>query len=92
MANVPALAFGRIRIMAVTVLVLDLPVLAMNDQLALLVLSDFPGSINRVLFAIEHLGVALSPGTPDRPALVSRDDMLIALGHDGHFVARRSCR
>lgn len=68
--------------MAVAVLVLDLPVLAMNHQLTLLVLSDFPRPVHSVLLAVEHLGIALGAGTSDGPAIVTRDDMLIALGHD----------
>lgn len=68
--------------MAMAVLVLDLPVLAMDHQLTLLVLSDLPRPIHSVLLAIEHLGIALGAGTPDGPAIVARDDMLISLSHD----------
>lgn len=68
--------------MTVAVLVLDLPVLAMNHQLTLLVLSDSPCAVHGVLLVVEHLGISLGAGPPDGPAIVARDDMLIALGHD----------
>ena len=67
--------------MAVAVLVLDLPVLAMDHQLAALVLCDVPGPIYGVLLAVENLGIALDSGTPDGPAILTRYYVLIALGH-----------
>jgi hypothetical protein len=56
-------------------------VLAMDYQLGLLVLRDPPGTIHRILLAVEHLGVALGTGTPDGPAIFPGDNMLISFAH-----------
>lgn len=77
----PYLPPRRKRIVAVTVLVLNLAVLAMNHEFGLLVLRDLPGAIHRVLLAGEHLGVALGTCTPDGPAIFTGDHMLIASAH-----------
>jgi hypothetical protein len=62
----------------VAVLVLNPAVLAMDYQLRLLVLRDLAGAIHRILFSVKDLGVALGAGTPDSPAILAGDDMLIA--------------
>ncbi len=67
--------------MAMTVLVLDFSVLAMNHQFSLLVLGDLPCTIDRVLFTVEMFGVLFGSGTPDCPLVVPRNDMLIAICH-----------
>lgn len=67
--------------MTMAVLVLDFPVLAMNHQFSLLVLGDFPCSVDRVLFTVEMFGVLFGSGTPDCPLVVPRNDMLIAICH-----------
>lgn len=71
----------RKRIVAVAVLVLNLAVLAMDNQFGLLVLRNLPGAFHRILFAVENLGVALGAGTPDCPTIFTGDHMLIALAH-----------
>jgi hypothetical protein len=60
---------------------LNLTVLAMDNQLGLLILRDLPGTIHRILLAVEHLGVSLGTGTPDGPAIFAGDNMLIAFTH-----------
>lgn len=67
--------------MAVAILVLDTPVLAVDHQFRLLILRDPPSPIDCVLLTVEQLGVTFGAGTPDRPLVTSRDDMLVALGH-----------
>lgn len=67
--------------MAVAILVLDTPVLAVDHQFRLLILRNPPSLIDRVLLTIEQLGVTSGSGTPDRPLVASWDDMLVALGH-----------
>ena len=72
-------ALRRVGIVAVAVLVLDAPVLAVNHQLRLLVLRDLPRPVDRVLLAIEDLGIPLGAGPPDSPLVVPRNDVLIAI-------------
>jgi len=67
--------------LAVAVLVLDTPVLAVDHQFRLLILRNSPSPIDRVLLTVEQLGVTFGAGTPDRPLVASRDDMLVALAH-----------
>jgi len=63
------------------IFVLNPPVLAMDHQFRLLILRNFPSPIYRVLLTVEQLGVTFGAGTPDRPLVVARDDMLVALAH-----------
>lgn len=63
------------------VLVLNPAVLAMDYQLRLLVLRDLAGAIHRILFPVKDLGVTLGACTPDSPAVLTGDDMLISFAH-----------
>ena len=77
----PFLPLWRKSVVAVTVLVLDLAVLAMNYQLRLLILRDFPGTIHGVLLAVKNLRITLSSCAPDGPAIFTGHHMLIAFSH-----------
>lgn len=67
------------------VFVLNAAVLAVNDQLSLLILRDLSCPIDGVLLAVEQLRVTLGPGAPDGPLFIPGDDMLIALAHLSPF-------
>lgn len=72
----------RIRIVSVTVLVLNPALLIMYNQFSLLVASNLPPPVDGVLLAVENLGIALGALATYSPPLFARDDMLIAFCHD----------
>lgn len=78
--------------MVVAVLVLDPPVLAVDHKLRLLVLRNLPSPINRGLLTVEQLSVTFGAGTPDRPLVAARDDMLVALAHFQPFLQRNAAK
>lgn len=68
-----------------TVLVLDATVLAVNDQLGLLVLRYLSCPIDGVLLAVEQFRITFSAGTTDSPLVIPGNDVLITLAHLSPF-------
>lgn len=68
--------FWRTRVVSVAVLALDLPVESVDNQLSLLVATDFSSSIDRVLLAVEVTRGFLATrllDVPTAPASVVND-------------------
>lgn len=81
------LALRGVRVGTMGVALTDATVGAVDQELGALVAGDGTGLIDGGGLSIVNRGGALSPGAPYGPAIVTRDNMLISLGHLGNHPA-----
>jgi hypothetical protein len=78
----------RKRIPAEAVALPDLAIAAIDQHLALLILRDAAGGVDRLALRVVHRCRTAVARTADRPAVPMRDYMLVLAGHEYYLLSR----